>query len=136
MAAPAAPDPLPRPGSPAELSEAFAEALARGDVEEALELWVEDATILTASGDAVQGREAIGAALRALVENGAEVEIELTRTVTAGDVALGLGTLTLRGTGADGQPFRHRSSSAVIYTRCPDGAWRVAIDAPWGLPGE
>ena len=136
MAAPASPDPVPWPASPAELSEAFAEALARRDVEAALGLWVEDATILTASGDAVRGRAAIGAALRALVENGAGVEIELTRSVVAGDVALGLGTLTLTGTGADGESFRHRSSSAVIYSRGSDGAWRVAIDAPWGLPGD
>ena len=131
----ATPSGAPFPASPAELSAAFAEALARRDVEGALELWVEDATILTATGETLRGREAIGAALRALVENGAQVGIELTRTVTAGAVALGLGTLTLSGTGADGERFCHQSSSAVIYSRITDGSWRVAIDAPWGLPG-
>jgi uncharacterized protein (TIGR02246 family) len=133
------PDAAPLPflaGSPEELSAAFAAALAQGEVETALAMWIEDASILTAAGEPVSGREAIGAALRALVENGAQVEIELLRTVTAGDVALGLGTLTLSGTATGGETFRQSSSSAVIYSRGADGTWRIAIDAPWGLPAS
>jgi uncharacterized protein (TIGR02246 family) len=126
--------PEPAPGTPEELSAAFARALARGDVEEALAMWVQDATILTASGEAVRGREAIAAALRGLVDNGTRVEIELSRTITAGDVALGLGTLTLTGTSHEGEAFPQQSSSVVIYSRATDGRWRIAIDAPWGLP--
>ena len=126
--------PQPAPGTPEELSAAFARALARGDVEEALAMWVQDATIVTAAGEAVRGREAIASALRGLVDNGTRVEIELSRTITAGDVALGLGTLTLTGTSHDGREFRQRSSSVVIYSRAADGCWRIAIDAPWGLP--
>jgi len=124
----------PFPGSPAELSTAFAEALARRDVQRAMELWVEEPTILTPSGEEVQGRAAIAAALEVLVANGTDVKIELKRSVTAGDIALGLGTLTLSGIGADGEAFSQSSSSAVIYKRGSDGVWRVAIDAPWGLP--
>jgi uncharacterized protein (TIGR02246 family) len=124
----------PFPGSPAELSAAFAEALAQHDVERAMELWVEEPTILTPAGEAVQGRAAIAAALEVLVANGTDVKIDLRRSITAGDVALGLGTLTLSGIGSDGKPFSQQSTSAVIYKRCSDGAWRVAIDAPWGLP--
>jgi uncharacterized protein (TIGR02246 family) len=130
----AAPRPEPAAGTPEELSASFAQALARGDVDAALELWTEDATILTAAGEAVRGREAVAAALRGLVDNGARVEIELTRTVTAGDVALGLGTLTLSGTATGGAVFRQQSSSTVIYSRGADGRWRIALDAPWGLP--
>ena len=122
------------PRTPEELSAAFADALGRGDVERALAMWAEDASILTATGERVHGAEAIGAALRALVDNGASFEIELSRTIAAGDVALGLGTLTLSGIGADGESYRQRSSSAVIYVRGRDGRWRIAIDAPWGLP--
>jgi uncharacterized protein (TIGR02246 family) len=132
MSAPV-PDPLTA-SSPEELSGCFAAALARGDVEGALDLWIEDAAIITAGGESVRGREAIGAALTALVANGTQVEIEVTGTHTAGDVALVTGSLTLSGTDADGAPFRQQSSSAVVYARGGDGRWRVAIDAPWGLP--
>jgi uncharacterized protein (TIGR02246 family) len=128
--------PDPTTGTPEDLSAAFAAALARGDVEAALEMWVEDATIITADGEPVRGREAIGVALRGLIDNGADVGIELKRTIAAGDVALGLGTLTLSGVGEDGESFRHESSSTVIYTRGADRRWRIALDAPWGLPQD
>ena len=122
------------PADPAELSAAFAAALRRGDVEAALEMWAEDAAIVSVTGEPVRGREAIGAALRALIDNGTRADIELTRTIAAGDVAVGLGTLTLSGTGADRGEYRQRSTSTVIYSRRPDGRWQIALDAPWGLP--
>ncbi len=120
--------------TPEQLSAAFAAALAGGDVEEALSMWREDAAIVNAAGEEVRGREAIGAALHALVDNGATVEIELDRTVVAGNVAIGLGTLTLSGNGNEGAQFRQQSSSTVIYARGDDGVWPIALDAPWGLP--
>jgi len=125
---------MTEPSTPEELSAAFAAALERGDVEGALEMWTRDATILSADGEPVRGREAVGAALRSLIANGARVEIELTRTITAGDVAVGLGTLTLSGRAHDGGEYSQRSSSTVIYSRGADGRWRIALDAPWGLP--
>jgi uncharacterized protein (TIGR02246 family) len=121
-------------GTPEQLSAAFAAALGRGDIDAALEMWSEDAAIVDPNGEPVRGRAAIGAALRGLIDNGARVEIELTRTIAAGDVAVGVGTLTLSGNGHDGSRYRQRSSSTVIYRRGEDGRWRIALDAPWGLP--
>jgi uncharacterized protein (TIGR02246 family) len=121
--------------SPAELSEAFGRALARHDLDSAMEMWAQDASIVNPAGEVVSGREAIGEVLRALIDNGAEVGIEVSRIIEAGGVALGLGTLTLAGIGGDGERFRQQSSSAVIYSRAADGRWQLAIDAPWGLPG-
>jgi uncharacterized protein (TIGR02246 family) len=120
--------------SPEELSAAFAAAIEARDVDGALALWEADAALIQADGEAVRGREAIEPALRALVENGIALEIDLARAFTAGDVAVGVGTLTMRGNGHDGEPFEQRSDSIVIYRRGPDGHWRIALDAPWGLP--
>ena len=53
--------------TPHELAEAFAAALTRRDVAAALEMWSEDAAIVAADGSLVEGREAIGRALDALV---------------------------------------------------------------------
>lgn len=132
MSAPRSDDTARR--SPAALSAAFGQALARGDLDGAMEMWAEDASIVNPAGEVVKGREAIGAVLAALIDHGAEVGIEVTRIVEAGSVALGLGTLTLGVNGADGERFHQRSSSAVIYSRAADGRWQLAIDAPWGLP--
>jgi uncharacterized protein (TIGR02246 family) len=106
-----------------------------GDVQAALELWVEDAAILQPGGQMVRGREAIGAALRALIEHEVELEIDVEQVFAAGDVAIAVGTLTLSALGENGKPFTQSSRSAVISSRGNDGRWRLAIDAPWGLPG-
>jgi len=82
----------------------------------------------------VRGREAIEGALRALVEHGVVLQITLRQTFDAGDVALATGTLTMTGNGYDGAPFRARSDALVVYRRGGDGRWRIALDAPWGLP--
>jgi uncharacterized protein (TIGR02246 family) len=122
--------------SPAALASAFAAAINAREVEKALALWIEDAAILGPDGQAIRGREAIGAALHALVDNGASVEIEVAEIHAAGDVAMALGTLTLKGSDAESNAYSHQSQSVVVYTRDADGGWRVAIDAPWGLPNE
>lgn len=122
--------------SPEALAEAFAAALSAGDVAGAMELWVEDATIVGADGQPVCGRDEIALALDAIVSHEVKVDIRLSRTFTAGDTALVLGTLTMSGTGLDGRPFSQQSQSTVVYQRDAQGAWRIAIDAPWGLPSS
>ncbi len=121
--------------TPRELAQSFVTAISRGDVPAALALWREDAAIVQPDGQALRGKDAIAGALQKLVENGVELRIEIESVIEAGDVATVLGTLTLsgqNGNGADGR-FTARSDSVVIYTRGPDG-WRIALDAPWGLP--
>jgi ketosteroid isomerase-like protein len=48
-------------------------------------------------------------------------------------LAIVSGALTLNGTAGAKEPFAQRSSSVVVYIRGADG-WRIAIDAPSGLP--
>jgi uncharacterized protein (TIGR02246 family) len=119
--------------TPEALAEAFAAAINAGDVPAAVELWIDDATIVQPDGATVRGKAAVAAALQALVENGVRVEIDVSNVFVAGDVATVVGALTLNGTDGHSEPFAQRSSSVVVYTRSPDG-WRIAIDAPWGLP--
>ncbi len=115
--------------SPEEVAQAFAGALARRDLDAALSMWSENAAIVAADGSLVEGREAIREALQALLSNGAEVRIEVARLFEAGDIALATGSLTLSGDG-----FEQRSDSTVVYARDAEGRWRIALDAPWGLP--
>jgi uncharacterized protein (TIGR02246 family) len=119
--------------SPEDLSQAFAAAMNAHDVGAALELWSDDAAIVQPDGRMTRGRDAIAGALQALVDNGVKLHIELGAIFAAGDVATAIGTLTLNGTGHDGRPFAQSSSSVVVYARAADG-WRIALDAPWGLP--
>jgi uncharacterized protein (TIGR02246 family) len=120
--------------SPEAVSAEFAAAIEARDIPAAIDLWLDDALMIQADGHTIQGRNAIEAALRALIDNDIAVDIDLARTFVTGDVAIGLGTLTMRGASDGGQPFAQRSRSVVIYAKRPDGCWRLAIDAPWGLP--
>jgi uncharacterized protein (TIGR02246 family) len=121
--------------TPADLLAAFLAAVNARDLDAAIELWREDAVIVQPDGQPLRGREAVADALRALIESRVELQTEVASIVEAGDVALVSGTLTLslhNGDAPDGR-FTSRSSSVVIYKREPDG-WRIALDAPWGLP--
>ncbi|HUH79871.1 MAG TPA: nuclear transport factor 2 family protein [Solirubrobacteraceae bacterium] len=120
--------------SPDELPRLFAQAVNAGDTGAAMELWGDDAAIVTPDGGVVGGQGAIEGAVRALIEAGTRIEISIERVFHAGAVALALGTLTMRGTDGHGRPFEQRSSSLAVYSR-QDGGWRVVLDAPWGLPG-
>ena len=121
--------------TPADLLAAFLAAVNARDLDAAIELWREDAVIVQPDGQPLRGREAVAGALRALIDGGVELQTEVASIIEAGDVALVSGTLTLgipNGDGPDGR-FTNRSSSVVIYKRGADG-WRIALDAPWGLP--
>ena len=119
------------PTSPEEVSEAFAAAINSGDVQAALELWSEQATIVRPDGGTLVGRSAIAGVLETIVGHGTTIELDVRHLYRAGGVAIALGTLRMslpgRGLVAD-------ESSVVVYSRAADGSWRVAIDAPWGLP--
>ncbi len=121
--------------TPQELATSFAAAISARDVEAALEMWSEDAAIVAADGSLLEGRAAIAAVLEALVSNGTQVEAEVTSLYEAGGVALATGSLTLSGDGRDSS-YVHRSASVVVYVRGRDGLWRIALDAPWGLPAQ
>jgi len=118
-------------GTPEQISAAFAAAINSGDIEGALSLWSEDAAIVGPDGAMVSGREAISGVLQALIGNGASVHIEVTGLYSAGDAALATGKLRMS---VPGQEPYEGDTSIVLYTRGADGRWRVAIDAPWGLP--
>lgn len=117
--------------SPEDVSDAFAAAINAGDVPAALDLWSEDAALVGADGQTVRGRAAIEAILQALIGNGTTVEIEVSHLITAGEVAIATGELRMR---VPGHEALQSTTSVVVYARAPDGSWRVAIDAPWGLP--
>jgi uncharacterized protein (TIGR02246 family) len=121
--------------SPEMLAAAFTAAINAGDVPAALELWLQDGAIAQPDGTALRGRAAIASALQALVDNGVTLEITIAGVLSAGDVAIVHGTLTLNGVGFDGERYSQSSDSVVVYQRGREG-WRIAIDAPWGLPAR
>ncbi len=122
-----------RTDTPEALAEALAAAVRAGDVRAAADLWLEDAVMIQPDGQSVRGKDTIAAALQTLVDSGVSMQIDVSSVFTAGDAATVLGTLTLSGTNGNGESFSEIANSVVVYARGP-GGWRIAIDAPWGLP--
>jgi uncharacterized protein (TIGR02246 family) len=118
--------------SPARVIELFTAALNTGDVEEAMDLYEPDATFAPQPGEEVKGREAIRSALELFAALKPRMSGEVTKVMTAGDVALVMNRWQLEGTQADGAPVAMRGHSADVFRRAPDGGWRILIDDPWG----
>ena len=117
--------------SPSELVGKLADAITAGRLDAALALWEPDAHIVGPDGSAIaRGHDAIRAVLAAMIEHGTRFEAEVLDVYEAGDLALVTGNLTL--IARDGSV--NRSRSLVVHLRGADGQWRIALDAPSGLP--
>jgi uncharacterized protein (TIGR02246 family) len=122
-----------RAESPKEVAEALAKAINAGDARGALELWSEDAIVVSPDGSQTSGLDAVSGILESLVASGTRMEIDLRTIHATEQTAVATGTLTLTAPAIDGRPaFVSRGESMVVYTRGSDGAWLVSIDFPWG----
>ena len=115
--------------SPEEVAEAFAAALTRHDLDAALSMWSEDAVIVAADGSLVEGLAAIRRGVAGAAQQRGRGQDRGHASLQGRGIALATGSLTLSGDG-----FEQRSDSTVVYARDADGHWRIALDAPWGLP--
>ena len=61
-----------------------------------------------------------------------KLDLEVTRVLEAGDLALVIGVWSFDGTGPDGEPVHLAASNADVLRRQTDGTWRFVIDNPWG----
>lgn len=118
--------------SPKHAIELFTEALNSGDVDGAMALYETDATFAPQPGEEVKGHEAIRVALDQFMALKPRMGGEITKVMTAGDVALVMNRWQLEGTQADGALVEMRGHSADVLRRTPDGDWRILIDDPWG----
>jgi ketosteroid isomerase-like protein len=121
-----------RADSPEQVIELFTAALTRGDVNDAITLYEPEATLAPQPGEEVTGLAAIRGALQQLASFKPRLHGEITKVLTAGEVALVQNRWQLEGTQPDGSPVELRGHSADVLHRAPDGGWRILIDDPWG----
>lgn len=113
----------------------FAQHVMDGNLEAALDLYESDALYLQRSG-AIRGKAAIREVLRGLIASHPRMTGEPKRIHHAGDVALIFNRWSVEFARPDGTGQRSQGVSAVVGRLQADGTWRVAIDDPWGGPGD
>jgi ketosteroid isomerase-like protein len=121
-----------RATTPEQAIELFAERLNEGDVEGALGLYDANASFAPRPGEVVEGTEAIREALAAFTALEPRLSGTIEKAIIAGDVALVVNRWSLEGKQPDGELLRMGGLSADVLRRDKGGAWKIAIDDPWG----
>ena len=125
--------------TPADTDRLLGEAISQGDIEAALALYEDTASLVAQPGQVVSGKTAVREGLGGFLALKPALAVEVEETVQAGDIALLRSRWTLRGTGPDGQPLEMTGAGIEVVRRQADGTWRFVIDNPYGAmpaPGQ
>jgi ketosteroid isomerase-like protein len=117
---------------PTDVIGRFAELLKAGDARQALALYEPGAAFVVEPRKVVTGHEAIGPALKGFAALRPVIRGDIEQIVYAGDLALVTNRWTLDGMAANGEQIHLSGRSADVLRRTSEGAWRIAIDDPWG----
>lgn len=110
----------------------FVNAMNKGDLETALDLYEPGASLVAQPGVVVTGTSALRGGLAGFVALKPTMTSEAHQIVEAGDVALYCSRWNLRGTDPAGNPVQMSGRSSDILRRQADGNWLIALDNPWG----
>lgn len=109
----------------------FAAALRVGNLEAMTDCFTLDSCLVTPDATAVSGRGAVRGVLAQLVSQRAEIAIESSGTVTAGDLAF-VSQRWRIGIGGSGEQAHIEEVAPVLILRQSESEWKLAIAAPWG----
>lgn len=118
--------------TPLETVTQFVEAMNQGDLETALSLYEPGAALVVEPGVVASGTSALRQALAGFLALKPTLANEAQQVVESGDIALCCARWSLHGTDPAGNPVQLGGRSSDILRRQPDGAWRIALDNPWG----
>lgn len=109
----------------------FAQAVNAGDLDAAAFCFARDGCLVTPDATAIHGREGIRGVLAQMIRRRTKVQVELSSSVSAGEVLLIHQRWRIR-TGE--RPWQHfeQIADAVLVLRRIEGEWKLSIAAPWG----
>jgi len=116
---------------PEECDALFEKYVNAGDLESLLALYEPDATLVPAPGQVATGTEVIRAALKPMLDAGMQVELNVTQTLVAGDIAVTYNEWTGAAKMPGGVELTMAGKAMEVCHRQPDGTWRFAIDDPY-----
>lgn len=115
--------------TPEDCDRLFGEAVKRGDAAAVAALY-ESTGVLTLDGATYTGPEEIRPVIEGMVAAGARLEMNVTRVLRGGDVAVLYNEWRMTATGPDGKP-QESGGKAIEVVRCQaDGTWKYVVDDP------
>jgi uncharacterized protein (TIGR02246 family) len=121
-----------RTQKPEQVLQSVVEGINTGDFETLMSLYEPDAAFATQPGSLAPGLGGIREALGGFVAMNGKLDLEVSRVLEVGDLALVVGEWSFDGTGPDGEPVKLAARNADVLRRQEDGSWRFVIDNPWG----
>ena len=122
----------PSTSTPEQVLASVVAGINSGDLDSLMPLYESEAAFATEPGSLAHGAPGVSEALTGFISMKGELDIEVTRVLEAGDLALVIGVWSFNGTGPDGEPVRLAARNADVLRRQGDGTWRFVIDNPWG----
>jgi uncharacterized protein (TIGR02246 family) len=118
--------------TPEQVLEAIVEGINTGDLERLMPLYENEAAFANEPGSLAHGAPGVSEALTGFISMKGKLDLDVTRVLEVGDLALVIGVWSFDGTRPDGEPVRLAARNADVLRRQTDGTWRFVIDNPCG----
>ena len=118
--------------TPIQTVSAFVEAMNSGNIEAAVSHYEPNGVLVAQPGVLAVGAAAIREALVGMLCMNPKLRTLTQEVIVSNDLALYHSEWTMNGTGPDGVQVTLSGSSADVLRKQPDGAWKIAMDNPWG----
>ena len=118
--------------TPEQVLEAVVEGINTANHDLLLSLYEPGAAFATRPGALAHGLGDICDALDGFIALNGKLDLEVSRVLEVGDLALVVGNWSFTGTAPDGEPVTLAARNADVLRRQADGSWRFVIDNPWG----
>ena len=119
-------------GTPEQVLKSIVDGINSGNLDALLTLYEPEAAFAAQPGKLAHGLGGVRESLAAFLAMKGTLDLQVTRVLEAGGLALVAGNWSFTGTAPDGAAVTLTGHNADVLRRQADGSWRFVIDNPWG----